>query len=86
MQFFNYFIMENNGTKIHGKHEIQYGMHLRYDQLTYMPQQQRTAGSITFRAIDHRPLRSDKQHRQHPQAMSNTGHVAGCRLPGLCQL
>ena len=44
-QFFNYFIMEDNGTKIAGKHEIQYGMHLRYDQLTYMPQQQRTAGT-----------------------------------------
>jgi hypothetical protein len=41
-QFFNYFIMEDNGTKIAGKHELQYGMHLRYDQLTYMPQQQRT--------------------------------------------
>jgi hypothetical protein len=48
MQYFNYFIMENNGTKIHGKHEFQYGMHLRYDQLTYMPQQQRVAGNVSF--------------------------------------
>ena len=51
MQFFNYFIMENNGTKIAGKHEIQYGMHLRHDQLTYMPQQQRTAGNLSFAAV-----------------------------------
>ena len=50
MQYFNYFILENNATKIKGKHELQFGIHLRHDQLNYMPQQQRTAGSVTFQA------------------------------------
>ena len=49
LQFFNYFILENNATKIKGRHEFQFGIHLRYDQLTYMPQQQRTAGSGDIR-------------------------------------
>jgi hypothetical protein len=35
MQYFNYFILENNGTKVKGKHELQYGIHLRHDQLIY---------------------------------------------------
>ena len=67
MQYFNYFIMENNGTKIHGKHEFQYGMHLRYDQLTYMPQQQRTAGNMTFQAVTTGLYDHGKQQCQQPQ-------------------
>ena len=82
MQYFNYFIMENNGTKIHGKHEFQYGMHLRYDQLTYMPQQQRTAGAVTFQANTtglYDPVNSNASTRR---MMSNTGHVAAASYLG----
>jgi hypothetical protein len=81
-QFFNYYIMENNGTKIKGTHEIQYGMHLRYDQLTYMPQQQRTAGNLSFAAVTtglYDPVNSTVSSR----AMTNyTGHVAGAAYLG----
>ncbi|MDP3000670.1 MAG: TonB-dependent receptor [Bryobacterales bacterium] len=81
-QFFNYFIMEDNGTKIKGKHEIQYGMHLRLDQLTYMPQQQRTAGNLTFAAVTtglYDPVNSTATSR----AMTNyTGHVAAAAYLG----
>ncbi len=81
-QFFNYFIMEDNGTKIKGKHEIQYGMHLRYDQLTYMPQQQRTAGAVTFQAVTtglYDPVNSTVGSR----VMTNyTGHVAAAAYLG----
>ncbi len=48
ISYFNYFILENNATKVAGKHEFQFGGRLRHDQLNYMPQQQRTAGAITY--------------------------------------
>lgn len=48
ISYFNYFILDVNTTKIAGRHEFQFGGHFRHDQLNYMPQQQRTAGSVTF--------------------------------------
>jgi len=47
-RFFNFFILEDNATKVHGKHEFQFGVHIRLDQLTTLPQQQQTAGLIQF--------------------------------------
>ncbi|MEK7404131.1 MAG: TonB-dependent receptor [Acidobacteriota bacterium] len=82
MQYFNYFILENNGTKIKGKHEIQYGIHFRYDQLTYMPQQQRTAGNLSFVAATtalYDPVNSNVNNRL---ATANTGHVAAATYLG----
>ena len=76
MQYFNYFILENNGTKIHGKHEFQYGIHLRYDQLTYMPQQQRTAGAVTFQSNTTALLDPANTTATTRAAMPNTGSVA----------
>jgi hypothetical protein len=49
--WYNYFILEDNFTKIHGRHELQFGVHLRYDQLTTLPQHQQTAGYLTFPAV-----------------------------------
>jgi hypothetical protein len=48
ISYFNYFILDNNATKIVGKHEFQFGGHFRHDQLNYMPQQQRTAGNLSY--------------------------------------
>jgi hypothetical protein len=82
MQYFNYFILENNGTKVKGKHEFQYGIHLRHDQLTYMPQQQRTAGSVTFQANAtalYDPALSSATNRV---AVQNTGNVAASTYLG----
>jgi hypothetical protein len=82
MQFFNYFILENNGTKIKGRHEFQYGVHLRHDQLTYMPQQQRTAGAVTFAANTtalYDPINSSATTRV---GVTNTGHVAAATYLG----
>jgi len=82
MQYYNYFILENNGTKIKGKHELQYGIHLRYDQLTNMPQQQRTAGNLSFVAATtalYDPVNSSVTTRT---AMANTGHVAASTYLG----
>jgi hypothetical protein len=76
MSYFNYFILDNNSTKLVGKHELQFGVHLRHDQLNYMPQQQRTAGSATFQANTtalYDPRQSTATNRV---ATLNTGHVA----------
>jgi len=50
-QWYNYFILEDNLTKTAGRHEFQFGVHLRYDQLTTLPQHQQTAGFVTFPAV-----------------------------------
>jgi hypothetical protein len=81
MQFFNYFILDNNSTKIHGRHEIQFGAHLRYDQLSYTPQQQRTAGGLSFPVAltaQYDPTVSDRS-----RGVLNTGAVAASAFLGL---
>jgi Carboxypeptidase regulatory-like domain len=82
MQFFNYFILENNGTKIKGKHELQYGIHLRHDQLTYMPQQQRTAGAVTFQANTTALFDPALSSANNRVAQTNTGNVAAATYLG----
>jgi hypothetical protein len=82
MQYFNYFILENNGTKIVGKHEFQYGARFRHDQLTYMPQQQRTAGNLSFAAATtalYDPVNSSATTRV---PVNNTGHVGAAYFLG----
>ena len=51
MNWYNYFILEENLTKMKRRHELQFGAHLRYDQLTTLPQHQQTAGFVTFPAV-----------------------------------
>jgi hypothetical protein len=47
-QFFTYYVVDDNATKIVGKHEIQFGFHGRRDLLNYLPQQQRSGGAVSF--------------------------------------
>jgi hypothetical protein len=82
-QFFNYFILEDNATKIVGRHELQFGAHLRYDQLTYMPQQQQAAGSINFAAVA--TALYDPNLPRRDRAVLNTGHVAASAFLGHAQ-
>jgi len=82
LQFFNYFILEDNGTKVKGRHEFQFGIHLRHDQLNYMPQQQRTAGAVTFApntTAQYDPAASSPTNRV---AMLNTGDVGAAAYLG----
>jgi len=81
-RFFNYFILEDNATKVKGKHEIQFGIHLRADRNNWMPQQQRTAGSVTYQANTtqlYDPTRSTATNRV---ALGNTGNVAAAAYLG----
>jgi len=50
-QRFAYFIIDDNATKVLGRHELQFGAHLRYDQLTYLPQQRQSGGFVSFPSI-----------------------------------
>lgn len=80
-QRFNYFLLEDNVTKIQGRHELQFGAHLRYDQLTYLPQQQQSGGFISFPAIstaNYDPAMSDRS-----RGVLTTGHIAGSAYLGL---
>ena len=43
-----YGILEDNATKIKGKHELQFGFHFRTDQMNLLPQQQQGAGSDSW--------------------------------------
>lgn len=45
---FSYYIVEDNVTKVWGKHELQFGMHLRYDKLKTLPQQVLNTGVVDF--------------------------------------
>jgi hypothetical protein len=82
MQYFNYYILENNSTKIKGRHELQFGVHLRYDQLTYMPQQQRTAGNLSFVAATTALFDPAVSNANNRVATPNTGHVAAATYLG----
>ena len=82
MQYFNYFILDNNSTKLVGKHELQFGVHLRHDQLNYMPQQQRTAGSVTFAPNTTALYDPGASSAANRLAVQNTGHVAAAAFLG----
>ncbi|MEK7408632.1 MAG: carboxypeptidase regulatory-like domain-containing protein, partial [Acidobacteriota bacterium] len=42
---FTFLILDDNVTRIKGRHELQFGVHLRYDQMNYMPDQQHPQGN-----------------------------------------
>ncbi len=78
----NHFIIDDNATWIKGKHEFQFGVHLRLDQQTYLPQQQRTAGSdnaVSSATALYNPATS----RNNPGALGNTGHLLASAFLGI---
>ncbi len=80
-QWFTFFILDDNATKIIGRHEIQFGAHLRYDQLNMLPQQQRQAGNVSWRAIG--TALYDPAFPNRSQAVKNTGHALASAYLGL---
>jgi hypothetical protein len=40
-----YYILDDNATKVRGRHELQFGAHLRMDQVNQLPDQQQISGS-----------------------------------------
>ena len=43
-----YVLVDNNSTKIKGKHEFQFGFHFRYDQMNLLPDQQQNQGNHSW--------------------------------------
>jgi hypothetical protein len=72
-QRFAYFILEDNATKIKGRHELQFGVHLRYDQLTYLPQQQQSGGFVSFPSIA--TAQYDPSVPDRSRGVLNTGSI-----------
>ncbi|MCL5746170.1 MAG: carboxypeptidase-like regulatory domain-containing protein, partial [Acidobacteria bacterium] len=81
MQWYNYFILEENFTKIWGRHELQFGLHLRYDQLNSMPQHSYTAGGLTFPASATGLY--DPSVPNRTSGTPNAGHIAASAYLGL---
>ena len=67
-----YLILDDNATKVHGKHEFQFGFHYRYDQLDILPAQQQVAGNDNF-ATNATSLYDPSSSRSNPQPLPYTG-------------
>lgn len=70
---FTYVILDNNSTKIVGKHELQFGFHYRYDQLNVLPDQQQNQGNHSW-ATGATMLYDPTTARTNPLATPFTGH------------
>ena len=70
-RWLNYFILEDNATKLVGKHEFQFGVHLRRDQWNILPQQTQAAGNVSFATLA--TALWDGQSRTNPAATPQTG-------------
>jgi hypothetical protein len=68
-----YLIVDSNSTKIHGRHEFQFGFHFRYDQMNLLPDQQQNQGNHNW-ATGATSLYDSASSRTNPQATPFTGH------------
>ncbi len=62
-----YLIVDNNATKIYRKHELQFGLHYRYDQMNLLPDQQQNQGNHSW-ATGATALYDPSTSRTNPQA------------------
>lgn len=67
-----YGILDDNVTKIKGKHELQFGFHFRSDQMNLLPQQQQGAGSDSWSSTG-TALYDPSTSRTNPGATPFTG-------------
>jgi hypothetical protein len=67
-----YGIIDDNATKIVGKHELQFGFHFRPDRMNLMPQQQQVAGSFSWGSTG-TSLYDPTTSRTNPGALAFTG-------------
>jgi len=67
-----YGIIDDNATKIVGKHELQFGFHFRPDRMNLLPQQQQAGGSFSWGSTG-TSLYDPTTSRTNPAAMPFTG-------------
>jgi hypothetical protein len=70
---FTHLILDNNATKIRGKHELQFGFHYRYDWLNYLPDQQHPQGNHNWNTLA-TALYDASTSRTNPLPVPFTGH------------
>jgi len=70
---FTYVILDDNATKIRGKHELQFGFHYRYDQLNALPDQQQPQGNHSWPTVA-TALYDAASSRTNPQSLPFTGY------------
>ena len=79
---YNYFILQDNATKIYGRHEFQFGFHTRYDQLTSGSGISYTSGLHDFSTLG-TALYDPNTGRVNPQATALTGSDAANMYLGM---
>lgn len=82
-KWFNFFIVDDNMTKVMGRHELQFGAHIRYDQLTILPQQRQAGGYYSFSDSSYTGLFDPAKGTNNPQAVTRTGHPIANTFLGL---
>ncbi|MEK7407889.1 MAG: TonB-dependent receptor [Acidobacteriota bacterium] len=70
---FTYYVLDDNATKIQGKHELQFGLHFRLDQLNILPDQQQNQGQHEW-GSGATSLYDLSTSRTNPLATPFTGH------------
>jgi hypothetical protein len=79
---FAYFIIDDNATKILGRHELQFGFHFRWDKLDTLPEQQYTQGQANGTAT-FTTLHDSASSRTNPLATPQTGYALASSYLGL---
>lgn len=69
----NYFIVDDGFTKVRGRHQLQFGVHLRNDQLNVMPDMGGLVGSFDFGTLA-TALYNPSSSRTNPLATAQTGN------------
>jgi hypothetical protein len=79
---FTYVILDDNATKITGKHELQFGFHHRYDQLNALPDQQQPQGNNSWPTVA-TGLYDPSSSRSNPQNTAFAGYDVATMYLGI---
>jgi len=79
---FAFWIVDDNATKIVGKHELQFGFHFRWDKLDTLPEQQYTQGEVLGSNI-FTTLYDTSSDRNNPLPLDYTGDATASTYLGL---
>jgi hypothetical protein len=79
---FTYVILDDNATKVKGRHELQFGFHYRYDQLNALPDQQQPQGNNSWPTVA-TALYDPSSSPNNPQATPFTGYDVATMYLGI---
>jgi hypothetical protein len=79
---FSFYVVDDNATKIAGRHQLQFGFHFRRDTLDTTPEQQYTQGEAIGSSI-FTSLYDTTTSRTNPLAAPQTGDATSATYLGL---